>query len=91
MYYFVVPKTFGIWANDGACEASGDDKTCGPGSQLQKRTCTDGSTDPCQSPSDTDRTIKCSEAGTELPKCVAKGKRKEFHIITPLNHINLRN
>ena len=62
------PKEFGPWANDGACVALEEGKTCGPGLQKQTRTCinctTDKSTDV-----DTMKNISCMDAGTALPKC----------------------
>jgi len=59
-------KDFGPWSNNGYCNASG--KTCGPGTQQQTRTCTDGTTDTCTE-SDRTQSISCSKAGTELPNC----------------------
>ena len=76
MFLFVgaEPKVFGAWANDGSCAGSGEDKTCGPGLQKQKRTCKDGikpdgSTDPC-TVADREQSISCTDAGTALPVCV---------------------
>jgi hypothetical protein len=63
-----VDKQLGTWTNDGGCEATGADATCGPGNQKQTRTCIDGVTDKC-TVADTDQTISCSDAGTALPDC----------------------
>ena len=64
----IIEKRLGNWVNDGTCIATGDDPSCGPGNQTQKRTCTDGSTDKCND-SDLEQVIPCSEAGTALPDC----------------------
>ena len=64
----IIEKGLGNWVNDGNCIATGDDPSCGPGNQTQKRTCTDGSTDKCND-SDLEQVIPCSEAGTALPDC----------------------
>ena len=66
----VVEKVLGDWTNDGDCVATGDDPTCGPGTQSQVRTCTDGSTDVCTD-ADTAQSISCTDAGTALPECAA--------------------
>lgn len=64
-------KQLGSWENDGNCVATGGDKTCGPGNQKQTRTCDDGTVHTCTT-SDTEQTIPCSEAGTNLKKCPGK-------------------
>ena len=64
----IVEKVLGVWANDGTCVATGDDPTCGPGTQRQTRECTDGTTDKCVD-ADVEQNIPCSEAGTALPEC----------------------
>jgi len=64
-----VPKTFGPWKNDGACQGTGENPTCGPGIQVQKRTCTDGIIEKCTESSDTERRAMCSVVGTNLPAC----------------------
>merc|ERR1711936_719482 len=38
----VASKILGEWTNEGSCNGDGDDPTCGAGTQLQSRTCTDG-------------------------------------------------
>ena len=73
----VVEKALGEWANVGACEGTGDDKTCGPGTQEQARTCTDGTTDKC-SDADTKQFVACSAAGTALPACVVEKQLGEW-------------
>ena len=57
------PKQLREWKNDGKCEATGKDKTCGPGKQAQTRSCTDGTVDKC-SDEERRRVISCS-----LPDC----------------------
>ena len=73
----VVEKQLGEWTNEGVCEASGSDKTCGPGTQSQTRTCTDGTNDHCTD-SDTSQTVSCSDAGTSLPDCVVEKQLGEW-------------
>ena len=41
------PKKYGHWVNTTQCESEADDRNCGPGTQLQTRTCTNGTTDIC--------------------------------------------
>merc|ERR1719245_849703 len=72
-----VAKHFGDWTNDRDCIATGEDKTCGPGTQSQTRTCTDGTNDPC-SDADITQTVSCSEAGTALPACVVEKQLGEW-------------
>ena len=57
-------KQVGNWEHDGKCEATGKDKTCGPGNQAQTRSCKDGTVDKC-SDDDRRRVIPCS-----LPNCI---------------------
>ena len=66
-----VPKVFGEWGNEGECKASGAVATCGPGTQLQKRSCTDGTVETCTA-EDKHRTVTCKDADSELPKCPGK-------------------
>ena len=63
------PKKLGRWANDGPCISVGSYPSCGPGIQNQTRTCTDGTGSEVCSLEDRKQTIKCTEAGTELPDC----------------------
>merc|ERR1712018_337375 len=65
-----VEKQLGEWTNDGQCKATGDDPTCGPGTQNQTRTCVDGATDLCTD-GDKTQTVSCADAGTSLPECAA--------------------
>ena len=58
----------GNWTSDGICEPITVGKTCGPGNQRQTRTCSDGTVNKCV-PSDRERTVNCTEAGTPLPQC----------------------
>ena len=66
--YFVDPKVHGPWENYEGCIATGEIKTCGPGYQKQKRSCTDGTIDKCTS-DDVEKSVSCTEAGTSLPDC----------------------
>ena len=70
-------KHFGDWTNDGDCIATGEDKTCGPGTQSQTRTCTDGTNEPCND-ADRTQTVSCSDAGTALPACVVEKQLGEW-------------
>ena len=54
--------------NEGACQAAGQDPACGPGTQAQVRTCTDGTLDKCTD-DEKQRRVTCLAAGTELPSC----------------------
>ena len=65
------PKQLGNWENDGKCEVTGKDKTCGPGKQAQKRSCKDGTVDKC-SDEDRRRVIPCS-----LPDCKKRFEKWE--------------
>ena len=66
-----VPKLFGDWTNEGTCIATGKDSysTCGPGTQHQKRTCTEGTVEKCTD-ADKVRTGRCEDYGTGLPSCL---------------------
>ena len=55
--------TLGEWKNESICEPMGGKKDCGPGTQKQTRTCTDGELLTCQ-PEDRLRSVSCS-----LPDC----------------------
>ena len=68
-YFIEVEKLLGIWTNYDGCVATGNNATCGPGNQRQTRTCTDGTTEKCSIPADTQQTISCSAAQTALPEC----------------------
>ena len=69
MYFIEIEKKLGSWTNDGDCEADGDDHTCGPGTQKQKRTCTDGTTNKCTT-EDIEQMVSCTDAKTALPNCL---------------------
>ena len=66
---------FGPWENEGTCQGTGENPACGPGLQVQKRTCTDGTIEKCTETIDTDRTVACSVAGTSLPECVVEPEK----------------
>ena len=68
LFYFTASKILGEWANEGSCNGEGEDITCGPGSQHQRRACTDGTIDKCTA-EETQRTVTCEVAGTALPVC----------------------
>ena len=55
-------KKLGNWSNDGDCIGL-EGKDCGPGNQLQTRTCVDGTNIKCD-PTEMARTQKCN-----LPHC----------------------
>ena len=59
----------GPWQNDGTCQGTGKNPACGPGIQLQKRACTDGTLEKCTDPADTQRSVSCGIAGSRLPDC----------------------
>ena len=63
----IVPKTFGSWSNSGPCEGTAA-KHCGPGTQVQNRTCTDGTNDKWRKV-DSYREVSCATVGTALPVC----------------------
>ena len=76
------PKLFGEWKNEGKCIATAPEfglADCGPGTQLQKRTCTDGTVDKCTEADSVQRTVTCAAAGSELGACkgdqIIKSKR----------------
>ena len=64
--------------NEGACVGDSLHPNCGPGNQIQVRTCTDGS-DATRFPlehcteEDKRRTVSCAVSGTELPDCKTEG------------------
>ena len=58
----------GPWTNNGKCQAVGQNPDCGPGTQIQIRSCTDGTIDKCTD-EEKERAITCTAAGTELPAC----------------------
>ena len=52
-------KRLGNWTNKGNCNAIGEDKTCGPGTQHQSRDCIDGSLEKCED-SEKDQVTSCN-------------------------------
>lgn len=85
-------KILGEWTNEGSCNGDGDDPTCGAGTQLQSRTCTDGTIDKC-TVVDTHRSVTCAVAGTALPVCgkifprnVCADKSQSVLILTLIMH-----
>ena len=60
------PKLLGDWNDVGSCVAIGSEKNCGPGYQIQTRSCTDGTTDLCTQ-QDQRQIISCN-----LPNCPIK-------------------
>ena len=77
------PKKLGIWVNAGSCIAVGSDKSCGPGSQRQTRTCHDGTNDKCR-PQDREQSTSCNlrdcpkrlGGWSNVGSCVATGTDK---------------
>ena len=63
------PKVFGDWINQGYCIALGSNPFCGPGLQLQKRTCQNGTGLQICTNEDLTRKVLCSKSGTSLPAC----------------------
>ena len=83
MIFLTVPKTFGSWVNEGDCIGDSLHPNCGPGNQMQLRTCTDGSNAsrfPVERCTEEDkiRTVSCVVAGTELPNCITEGILNEM-------------
>ena len=76
-FVILAPKSFGAWSNEGKCTATGDDPECGPGTQIQKRACTDGTVAKCTD-SDRQRSVTCAVAGTQLPACKGKQNRNIY-------------
>ena len=79
--------TFSEWTNRDECvpNAPIDNwEDCGPGTQVQFQTCTDGTCTngacTCVQPEST-RTVTCAAAFSELPECPDLGKMKSFRIL----------
>ena len=69
MFFAIIdPIAYSGWTNEGECVPTGPNPACGPGTQLQKQTGTDGTIDKCTE-YDMERTITCSAAGVSLPPC----------------------
>ena len=75
-------KELGNWTNEGECIGF-DGKDCGPGNQLQTRTCVDGTNIQCE-PTEMARTQKCNlphckkilGSWDNIGECVASGSNK---------------
>lgn len=61
----------GQWTNVTNCLPNNIEKSCGPGTVIMTRDCTDGSNDLCQN-IETRKNVSCEEAELALPDC--KGK-----------------
>ena len=68
LFKYLAPKILGPWIDQGTCQAVGKDPACGPGMQIQKRSCEDGTIDKCEF-MDSQRAISCADAGSALPAC----------------------
>ena len=62
--YTLLGPTINNWINVGECRATGEDKSCGPGEQQQKKSCVIGIERDCLGEY-MSRTIPCSS----LPIC----------------------
>ena len=62
-------RTFGPWARDGPCIATGSDPSCGPGVQSLKRACFNGTGAEICNGDDMSKTVTCVEAGSQLRDC----------------------
>ena len=63
-----IPIQLGDWINIEECQASGTNKSCGPGKLSQNRTCIDGTTDKCESHI-LEQKVACHDAKASLPDC----------------------
>ena len=63
------PKKYGQWTNQGLCISIGPNPLCGPGQQLQRRDCTNGTGSEICSEVDNVRMISCLEAESPLSDC----------------------
>ena len=59
-YIASLEKKVGNWSTDGVCNPLFEDDSCGPGYQVQRRTCSDGAREQC-SFEDTERVVSCNE------------------------------
>ena len=88
--------------NEGACIGDSLHPNCGPGNQIQVRTCTDGSNasrfpvERC-TVEDKRRTVSCAVSGTELPNCITEGILNEisnylihYHILRKYQNQNFK-
>ena len=62
-------KRYGQWENVGECQAEDLNEKCGPGIQLQERTCQNGTGQEICTINDTSQLISCKDAGSDLPDC----------------------
>ena len=62
-------RVVGNWTNIGNCSAVGDDKGCGPGTVVRKRSCEDGTIHKCEDIDLQDDAVNCEDAGIPLPAC----------------------
>ena len=60
-------KILGNWTNQGDCQSVKTNYSCGPGNQLQSRTCSNGTIDKCRA-EDLTRSIPCKQAHSN-PDC----------------------
>ena len=58
----------GPWINITDCAANGMGTSCGPGTIMLKRNCTDGTKDVCKNTM-TQKNVSCKEANVPLPEC----------------------
>ena len=54
------------------CDANEVGRSCGPGTVMLKRDCTDGTNDLCKN-IETDKNVSCVEANVPLPDCKGNG------------------
>ena len=85
MLSLIVPKSFGKWENNGECQVTGDNPACRPGIQLQERTCINETDGNCIRPADTQRSVSCAAAGTQLTACSTGKELFEIFISSTLN------
>ena len=80
------PKVFGKWKNVGQCNAIHESENCGPGTQLQERTCQNGTGQEICLGNDTSQIISCRDAGSDLSDCPKSfGPWENFGSCFPLN------
>ena len=80
------PKVFGEWQNVEQCTATNPTENCGPGHQIQERTCQNGTGQEICSGNDMFQNISCKDAGSDLADCSKKfGKWENFGSCVPLD------
>ena len=67
-FVFTETKTIENWRNEGTCSGTGSDPSCGEGTIVQIRNCTDGTEEKCTE-QDRRRSVACDVAGEALPAC----------------------